>query len=563
MKRLFAMISVLLLLAISARAQTPAAAPAQPVAPAAPAPVAAPAAQPVPAPRAVIAPKPTAAVARESCVTAQCHADVKNYKVLHGPVNVNACDACHKSVDPAKHTFELARSKTETCTFCHQIDTKAAAVVHKPVTDGQCLGCHNPHGGQTNKFTRGRNMRELCAQCHKDPVGDKTHIHGPVAAGACDSCHSAHTSKFPKLLAAQGRDLCLTCHNEMKTQMAKVKFMHKAVEGDCNNCHDPHASNYTMQIKQEPVALCTSCHEHDKIKQAAMNATFKHSPVFKDNACLNCHTAHGGDLAKLMRAEPIKVCMKCHENDQKTADGRPVPALTAVLDPNMSKHGPIRDGNCSGCHNTHGSNVPRLLIKSYPEAFYQPFSEDKYELCFSCHDKQLVEIQKTANLTGFRNGDRNLHFVHVNREKGRNCRSCHETHASRNERHIRDSVPFGKWEMPLQYQRSEAGGSCSPGCHKPLTYDRDHPVKYDIVPPSTPVPAPTPAPAAQPTPIATPAPIAPAPAPAVTPTPAAPATPVAPPPAGAAPVASSSLPPLPPPPPAGSTIAPQPQPGKQ
>jgi predicted CXXCH cytochrome family protein len=505
---------------------------------------------------AIAATRPTQAIAREGCVTAVCHANVKQFKVLHGPVNVNACDACHKLTNPATHTFELARNKTETCTFCHQIDTRNNPVVHKPLTDGQCLACHNPHGGNSNKFTRGNSMRELCATCHKDPVGQNTHVHGPVAAGACDSCHQGHSSKVPKLLVAQGRDLCLTCHAEMKTQMAKVKFTHKAVaEGDCANCHDPHASPYTMQIKKDPLALCSTCHE--KQKTAAMNATFKHSVVTRDAACLNCHTAHGGDLAKLMRNDPIKVCMKCHQQDQKDPTGRVVHNVAMVLDPRLSKHGPINDGNCAGCHNTHGSDVSRLLKAPYPEAFYQPFSEDKYQLCFSCHDKQLVEQPKTANLTGFRNGDRNLHFVHVNRDKGRNCRSCHETHASRNDRHIRDSVPFGQWEMPIKYAKSDTGGSCSPGCHKPFTYDRNRPIDYGpplSTPPATPTPTPTPTPAPALTQSTTPTPGQSAAPPRIippAPAPSAPAAPVVP----AAPVPSAPvLPPVvnPPPAPKGS-----------
>jgi predicted CXXCH cytochrome family protein len=163
----------------------------------------------------------------------------------------------------------------------------------------------------------------------------------------------------------------------------------------------------------------------------------------------------------------------------------------------MSPHGPIRDGNCFGCHAPHGSNNSRLLAKPYPEAFYQPFAEEKYDLCFSCHDKQLVETEKTANLTGFRNGQRNLHFVHVNRAKGRNCRSCHETHVSTNELHLRDSVPFGNWQMPIRFAKVDTGGSCSPGCHKSYTYDRNNPVNYSAPPTS---PAPTPAPTGPPPP---------------------------------------------------------------
>jgi predicted CXXCH cytochrome family protein len=420
--------------------------------------------------------RPISAIAPSNCTTTGCHSEVKQYKVVHGPVNVNACDACHKPKDVAAHTFDLTRGKTEMCTFCHQLDMKKTPVIHKPVAQGECLQCHNPHGGTSAKFLRGRTMRELCAKCHQDPVGDKTAVHGPVAAGACDSCHSAHSSKEPKLLAVSGRDLCLSCHTEMKKQMLTVKFQHKAVEQDCMNCHDPHASNFAKQTKKAPVELCTSC--HDKIKDVAMNAPHKHSPVTKDQACLTCHTAHGGDLAKLMRADPLKVCMKCHDKKiDEGSGGRVVNAVAEVMDPKQFPHGPIKDGNCAGCHNPHGAQETRLLKKPYPETFYQGFALDKYDLCFTCHDKQLVQLETTEGLTGFRNGNRNLHFLHVNKtDKGRSCRACHETHASKQQDHIRDSVPYGKWEMPINFKKTDSGGSCAPGCHKPYSYDRQNPV---------------------------------------------------------------------------------------
>ncbi|WP_428939542.1 cytochrome c3 family protein [Fontivita pretiosa] len=439
--------------------------------------------------------KPTEAVPMASCVTAQCHAEVKDFKVLHGPVNVNACDACHKLTDAAQHKFELQRSKTETCTFCHKIDVQDMPVVHKPLQEGQCLSCHNPHGGATAKFTRGRTLAELCNTCHKDVVAGRKTLHGPAAAGACGSCHQSHAAPFPKLLPAQGPDLCLSCHTEMKTQMTQVKFTHKAVEQNCTNCHDPHASDFPRQIRQSPFEMCTSCHEHEKIKRDATQSRYKHSIVTTDNACLNCHTAHGGDLARLMRAEPIKVCMKCHADKIQVGKDKVVASVAEVLDPNTVKHGPIRDGNCGGCHNVHGSEVARLLSKPYPEPFYQGFSVDKYELCFSCHDKQLVLTQRTEGLTGFRNGTQNLHFVHVNKpDRGRNCRACHSTHASSHELHVRDSVPYGNWQMPINFTRTATGGSCAPGCHKAYSYDRENPVQY--TPPTQAPPAPATMPAA-------------------------------------------------------------------
>src|SRR5687767_15816181 len=76
------------------------------------------------------APRPTQVIARDSCVTSECHSTVKTFKVLHGPVNVNPCDACHKAVDPAKHTVALPRNKPETCAFCHQADTHNDPIIH-------------------------------------------------------------------------------------------------------------------------------------------------------------------------------------------------------------------------------------------------------------------------------------------------------------------------------------------------------------------------------------------------------------------------------------------------
>jgi hypothetical protein len=107
------------------------------------------------------------------------------------------------------------------------------------------------------------------------------------------------------------------------------------------------------------------------------------------------------------------------------------------------------------------------------------FALEKYDLCFTCHEKQLVTTEKTTGLTKFRNGTTNLHFVHVNKsDKGRSCRACHTTHASANAHQIRDSVPFGSWQMPINYKAVESGGSCSPGCHKAYSYDRVKAVDY-------------------------------------------------------------------------------------
>ena len=125
-----------------------------------------------------------------------------------------------------------------------------------------------------------------------------------------------------------------------------------------------------------------------------------------------------------------------------------------------------------------GADIPDLLQRPFPKGFYTPFAVEKYALCFNCHEQQLVLTAKTTNLTNFRDGDENLHFLHVNRDtKGRSCKTCHDLHASDQPKHIATSVAFegSKWPMELTYAATDDGGTCAPGCHKPRTYSRSHP----------------------------------------------------------------------------------------
>ena len=68
------------------------------------------------------------------------------------------------------------------------------------------------------------------------------------------------------------------------------------------------------------------------------------------------------------------------------------------------------------------------LRRPFPERFYASFDIASYGLCFECHEEALVTEERTTELTNFRNGDLNLHFRHVNQEKGRTCRACHDVH---------------------------------------------------------------------------------------------------------------------------------------
>jgi hypothetical protein len=61
----------------------------------------------------------------------------------------------------------------------------------------------------------------------------------------------------------------------------------------------------------------------------------------------------------------------------------------------------------------------------------------------------------------------------VHKERGRTCRACHEVHASKQDHHIREGVPYGPkaWVLKINYTKLPNGGSCAKTCHETKTYN--------------------------------------------------------------------------------------------
>jgi predicted CXXCH cytochrome family protein len=423
--------------------------------------------------------RPAQAFAWRDCVTSECHANIKAAKVVHGPVASDRCDACHELTDARAHEFKLLRGKQQLCTYCHELrDAKVLPVVHRPVARGECLGCHDPHGGATPELMREATIEATCSRCH-DSVTDGRHfLHTPVKQGACSSCHAPHASRFPKLLDVVGTDLCLTCHVQFAASLNHAKVTHKALEQGCEKCHEAHGSNHPMSTTQPVVAQCGGCHE--KTMAIVTNARGRHSPAVEGLACMNCHTPHGGAFARLLKDREDRTCLSCHGQPLTNARGGVLAAMTQLQDPAFHKHGAMRDGECSGCHAPHGGEQSKLLTRPFSRAFYQRFTPRSYALCLGCHDPKLATQRRAGqSITAFRDGDRNLHFVHVNNGwRSHGCNACHASHGTTgNDRDVRGQVVFGAWQISIKFNRTDTGGRCTTGCHLPYAYDRDQPVK--------------------------------------------------------------------------------------
>lgn len=408
-----------------------------------------------------------------TCVTSQCHSAMGKGKFVHGPVAVGECSACHEPLN-GKHKFKPVNDVAGLCYQCHDKKDKMKNV-HPPVKEGMCTSCHDPHQSDF-KFQLESEAPKLCFSCHNESMAKGKYVHGPVATGECAVCHDPHQSNFPRMLMADGNEVCYTCHTDKAEASKSKKFAHAPVADNCTNCHSPHAGEYEFNFKADgKKELCFTCHE-DK-KEWISKASVKHGGLNTEKKCLACHDPHFSDYTKQLVAKPVDLCMNCHDKPLDTPSGKILDMKTYLAE-NNDHHGPIRQKDCSACHNTHGSDNFRMLREYFPPLFYASFDAKNYALCFNCHEKTLVLEQKTTTLTNFRNGDQNLHFVHVNKNiKGRTCRACHDAHATRNLKHIRDAVPFGGWALPIQHKISKTGGQCSPGCHQTFAYDRKSPAK--------------------------------------------------------------------------------------
>jgi len=403
--------------------------------------------------------------ARSTCTTGECHPKIgKDAAHVHGPVGAGVCISCHNPHGSFK-PMQMERTGQELCLVCHEAKRKEFAldVMHPPVEEG-CVDCHDPHQSNMRFQLRGegKQVSSLCFNCHEAEIFTKKHQHGPVGTGDCIACHFAHASANKKLLIAPLEKglLCFECHENVKEQMGKA-VTHEPVAEDCGNCHDPHSSDIRFQLTAPSEKLCESCHRDvsPDVYEAIDKAVFKHEPVAKGR-CVDCHVPHGSEVASLLKGKGINLCGTCHEE------------LADVIASSKNMHGPVKTGACSECHNVHGSTFSRLLVRYFPEEFYNEYNPEEYDLCFGCHNKDVAKTRNTDKLTNFRDKEYNLHFFHVNMKKGRSCIACHDPHASNQAKHVRYEVPFGRWSYPIEFTPDKNGGGCLVGCHAPKKYDR-------------------------------------------------------------------------------------------
>lgn len=235
---------------------------------------------------------------------------------------------------------------------------------------------------------------ETCAGCHAE-VAEKfaKTFHGRKAKSSeklkagCESCHgpgSLHaaaagdknspgyaTVKNPKNLgAAEQNETCLACHKDAKQLMMWKTSSHAVNDVSCLSCHSVHGGEGRRSLKAEShgeTETCLKCHTKQKIDMRLAS----HHPVPEGKmACSSCHNPHGGIDGNLKADSQQELCAKCHSEK---------------VGPFAFEHAPVVDG-CSNCHVVHGSSNDKLLTQPQPL------------ICAACHAK--VHSQNDATVAG-------------------------------------------------------------------------------------------------------------------------------------------------------------------
>ncbi len=212
-------------------------------------------------------------------------------------------------------------------------------------------------------------------------------ILGPVFAAAWLAARggaSLLVGGQPQAVAEPEASACLSCHGAIEAALKK-KVKHAAMELGCVSCHLDH--------RQAP---------------AGGERIPRYLTARQPELCLTCHEAGDKQLGVAHRGQPFgkAVCTGCH--DAHSSDG---PKLLE-----SQQHGPFASRQCDGCHRAPEDGKVRLAAASASE------------LCFRCHDEFKARVEKAK-------ARHSLLTMSPD-----SCVDCHDPHASRQPHFLKKAV---------------------------------------------------------------------------------------------------------------------------
>ena len=214
----------------------------------------------------------------------------------------------------------------------------------------------------------------------------------------CTGCHDEGDA-YPVLAIGQTRHgvkadkrtpTCTSCHGESERHVNKPSDATERPRPDITFL------GKNMSSPAEISGQCLTCHEGGA---RTLWAGSRHQT--DGIACNNCHTIHTPSDKVLSRQTQPEACFSCHKTERAQAS--------------RVSHHPILEGKvvCADCHNPHGAQGPKLLLKSTTN-----------ETCWQCHAEKRGP------------------FLWEHPSASDDCMNCHTPHGSTNSPLLRARTPW-------------------------------------------------------------------------------------------------------------------------
>ncbi len=270
------------------------------------------------------------------------------------------------------------------------------------------LQAQNPPQKPAQAAKPGSINNEDCAVCHEDQA--KAFDRNPHVIlekspkfnlkNSCESCHgpgeehASNNGDKAKIISFKGKALleynkqCLACHSKDQEVTAYAGSQHSKSGLSCTDCHGIHSSAHsTRLLKVKANDLCLNCHIQ---RRGDFSKPFHHRVREGTMRCIDCHQPHSGIDRRQMRAQFTgeMACTKCH---------------TEKNGPFVFEHAGLAIRNCQACHEPHGSNNSKMLVRPTVRS-----------LCLECHSSSRKVL--TAQPPSFHD---------VRSPRYQNCTTCH------------------------------------------------------------------------------------------------------------------------------------------
>ncbi len=330
------------------------------------------------------------------------HRNLYNHPQIQTGDKIRTCLNCHDGMSRFDLDHFLPSSNQHPINIKYGKDTDL--LLNKGLID--CTTCHNAHHGQEGgaPFNLQMQPKQLCLSCHEEMKTPSKHY---KEEDSCLKCHQVHGG-HQHLQNMPPAKSCIKCHNKQTKNLTHPISLSENPQSTrpvaCLTCHKMHDVNKHPNFARisKTGKTCESCHQQQAEKLGknshikANKKTQKLEWPEPGSNCLKCHHPHGSKKVK-------SNCISCH---QSLTQRHPVKA--GIIP---------RNKDCLQCHEAHG-------IEGHSKYLMQPKEHyTKEESCKKCHKRLQPMLSHPLNQEV---SCQSCHATHAPKEKMKSCQNCHQ-----------------------------------------------------------------------------------------------------------------------------------------